>query len=119
MKGMVAPSPASRRVAAAPGRGICGLWAWNQDSNVVLTKSPSTRTRPILSQRGPPGRRVAVPGMESEPPDFAADPWLEQLDRPVLGLNIAFHWPLPEPLRAGYDRLRARLLALDGGVYVY
>lgn len=47
------------------------------------------------------------------------DPLLERLDTPVLGLNVAFHWPLPEAFRGEYDRLRARLQALDPGVYVY
>jgi hypothetical protein len=57
--------------------------------------------------------------MDPQPPIFEADPLLDGLDTPVLGLNVAFHWPLPAAFRAGYDRLRGLLLALDPGVYVY
>jgi len=50
---------------------------------------------------------------------MSGDPLLERLDMPVLGLNVAFHWPLAEAFRGEYDRLRARLIGLDEGVYVY
>jgi hypothetical protein len=50
---------------------------------------------------------------------FLADPWLDRLDAPVLGFNVAFHWPLPATFRAAYEDLRARLAALDPGAYIY
>jgi hypothetical protein len=50
---------------------------------------------------------------------FEADPWLERLDVPVLGLNVAVHWPLPAAFRDEYDRLRARLQKLRAEVHVY
>jgi hypothetical protein len=52
-------------------------------------------------------------------PAFEPDPWLDRLQEPVLGLNVAMEWPLPAAFRPAYERLRARLLALDDAVYVY
>jgi hypothetical protein len=57
--------------------------------------------------------------MDPYPAAFEADPLLEGPDTPVLGLNVAFHWPLPAAFRGEYDSMRARLRALDPGVYVY
>jgi hypothetical protein len=50
---------------------------------------------------------------------FVPDPWLSRLDTPVLGFNLAFHWPLPSEMRAEYERLSEALAALDPAVYVY
>jgi hypothetical protein len=50
---------------------------------------------------------------------LAPDPLLERLERPVLGLNVALHWPLPAAFREKYEKLCARLSALDAGAYVY
>ncbi len=50
---------------------------------------------------------------------FRADPVLDRLDDPVLGLNVAFAWPLPAELRSEYERLGRALGALDEAVYVY
>jgi hypothetical protein len=50
---------------------------------------------------------------------FTSDPLLDRLDTPVLGFNVAVHWPLPEAFAAEYEGLRADLAALDDGVYVY
>lgn len=57
--------------------------------------------------------------MDQPPGAFEADPLLGRLDTPVLGLNVAVHWPLPQAFRAEYERMRARLGRLDPGVYVY
>ena len=50
---------------------------------------------------------------------FEADPWLERLDVPVFGLNLAIHWPLPATFRAEYDGLRSRLRELPAEIHVY
>lgn len=50
---------------------------------------------------------------------FATDPWVPRIATPVLGLNLAFAWPLPAAVRATYEDLRSRLQALDRGAYVY
>ncbi|MBI4825206.1 MAG: hypothetical protein HY807_02105 [Nitrospirae bacterium] len=40
-------------------------------------------------------------------------------DMPVYGLNIAFGWPLPSPLKESYEYLYRELLALGYDIYVY
>lgn len=57
--------------------------------------------------------------MDRRQAPFEADPLLDRPETPFLGLNVAFHWPLPEAFRAEYDHMRTRLAALDAGVYVY
>lgn len=54
-----------------------------------------------------------------EPERFIVDSWVRRIEEPVLGLNLAFAWPLPAVLRAAYEALATRLSALDPGVYVY
>jgi hypothetical protein len=54
-----------------------------------------------------------------QPDGFIADSWVRRIDEPVLGLNLAFAWPLPSHLQQPYEALAARLQALDPGVYVY
>lgn len=50
---------------------------------------------------------------------FAADPWVERLQTPVLGLNVAVAWPLPDSIRAPYEALAERLAGLGPEAYVY
>jgi hypothetical protein len=50
---------------------------------------------------------------------FLPDPLLERIDTPVLGLNVAVHWPLPDAFRDAYESLRGALSGLDPGVHVY
>ena len=57
--------------------------------------------------------------MEQPPGAHEADPLLGRLDTPVLGLNVAVLWPLPQAFRPRYERMCARLSRLDQGVYVY
>jgi hypothetical protein len=54
-----------------------------------------------------------------DPERFVIDSWVRRVDEAVLGLNLAFAWPLPASLRVAYEALAARLAALDPGVYVY
>jgi hypothetical protein len=50
---------------------------------------------------------------------FRDDPLLERLDEPVMGLNVAFAWPLPAAFRAEYERLYRELRTLGDALYVY
>jgi hypothetical protein len=50
---------------------------------------------------------------------FVGDPLLADLHAEFFGLNVAFAWPLPAPLRASYEAMQARLAALDPAAYVY
>lgn len=51
---------------------------------------------------------------------FKLDDFLPKYpDLPVYGLNIAFGWPLPDPLRKSYNSLYNELLTLGPDVYVY
>ncbi len=51
---------------------------------------------------------------------FKPDKFLSvEPDWPVYGLNIAFGWHLPAPLKKSYEDLYHELLTLGPDVYVY
>ena len=57
---------------------------------------------------------------EIESVGFVSDSLFQEEPKPpVFGLNIAFGWPLPIPLKEPYERLSKVLSALNPGLYVY
>jgi hypothetical protein len=51
---------------------------------------------------------------------FESDTFLSKNSEcPTYGLNLAFGWPLPGPLKTPYEALALRLAMLDSGLYVY
>jgi hypothetical protein len=66
-----------------------------------------------------PADEQAAAQAEIDAHGLRADPVVGRLEAPVLGLNVAFAWPLPAAFHGEYERLHAALAALDPGVYVY